>query len=108
MLSLGIPFDKNSGYSIATSDGMFVYSFRFFESGLSHSIPAADEAFFPGRRVDVLWKSAKVGVLGIVHPEVLGNYELKHPVSGLELDLQPFLDAKLQVGVAITSAVLHR
>jgi len=38
----------------------------------------------------------KVGVFGIVHPEVLSNYDLKHPVSALELDLEPFLANKLQ------------
>ena len=28
----------------------------------------------------------KIGSVGVLHPEVLGNFELKYPVSALELD----------------------
>ena len=32
-----------------------------------------------------------VGIFGIVHPEVLGNFEVPYPVAALELNLEPFL-----------------
>ena len=32
-----------------------------------------------------------MGVFGIVHPEVLGNFEVPYPVAALELNLEPFL-----------------
>lgn len=40
---------------------------------------------------DIIFKGHRVGVLGVVHPEVLHNYELKKPVGALELSLHPFL-----------------
>ena len=39
----------------------------------------------------IYWKGAEVGVFGIVHPEVLGNFEVPYPVAALELVLEPFL-----------------
>ncbi len=54
-----------------------------------------DEAFFPERRADVLLRGAKVGVFGIVHPEVLEAFDISYPVSALELDIEPFLHTKL-------------
>jgi len=77
MLALGVQSDKATGYSISASD---------------------DEAFFPGRRADIIWAGKKVGVFGIVHPQVLANYDLKHPVTAVEMDLEPFLQRKLQSG----------
>lgn len=32
-----------------------------------------------------------IGVLGILHPTVLEKFELKYPVSTLEINLEPFL-----------------
>ena len=28
----------------------------------------------------------KIGSMGVLHPEVIGNFELKYPVSALEVD----------------------
>lgn len=30
----------------------------------------------------------KVGSMGILHPEVVGNFELKYPVTALELNFE--------------------
>jgi phenylalanyl-tRNA synthetase beta chain len=32
-----------------------------------------------------------IGSLGILHPSVLGNFELSRPCSALEIDVEPFL-----------------
>jgi phenylalanyl-tRNA synthetase beta chain len=33
----------------------------------------------------------EIGVLGILHPEVLAKFEIDYPCSSIEFDLQPFL-----------------
>ena len=45
-----------------------------------------DPRFFSTRGFSVMLKGHKIGSVGVLHPEVLGNFELKHPVSALELD----------------------
>ena len=32
----------------------------------------------------------QVGIFGIVHPEVLAAFGVEHPVSALELNIEPF------------------
>ena len=45
-----------------------------------------DPRFFPTRGFSVMLNGAKIGSVGVLHPEVLGNFELKYPVSAVELD----------------------
>lgn len=49
--------------------------------------PSEDPAFFPGRRVDVLVGDKKVGGFGVVHPEVLNNFQIPFPCTALELEI---------------------
>jgi len=59
-----------------------------------HLEPSEDPAFFPGLRADV-WvtrddgdkESTKIGVLGVLHPLTLENYELSNPCSALEIEI---------------------
>ncbi|KAI1458246.1 phenylalanyl-tRNA synthetase beta chain [Annulohypoxylon moriforme] len=58
--------------------------------------PVDDEpTFFPGRAAAVYarlgGKTARIGEFGILHPTVLENFELKYPVSTLEINLEVFL-----------------
>ncbi|KAI1384522.1 phenylalanyl-tRNA synthetase beta chain [Hypoxylon trugodes] len=58
--------------------------------------PVDDEpTFFPGRAAAVYarlgGKTARIGEFGILHPSVLENFELKYPVSTLEVNLEVFL-----------------
>ena len=47
-----------------------------------------DGAFFEyGRRADIVKHDARIGVFGELHPEVISNFGLDHPVVGLELDI---------------------
>jgi phenylalanyl-tRNA synthetase beta chain len=32
-----------------------------------------------------------VGRMGVVHPDVLARFDVVHPCSALELDIEPFL-----------------
>jgi len=49
--------------------------------------PSEDPTFFPGRRADVWLGDKKIAVLGVIHPEVLKNYEIPFPCSALEIDV---------------------
>ena len=45
-----------------------------------------DPRFFPTRGFSMMLKGTKIGCVGVLHPEVLGNFELNYPVSCLEID----------------------
>ena len=53
--------------------------------------PAADGPWLPGRVADVLYRGVVIGRMGVVHPDVLANFDITHPCSALELDVEPFL-----------------
>jgi phenylalanyl-tRNA synthetase beta chain len=48
-----------------------------------------DAKYFPQRGADVILLGKNIGTIGVLHPEVLKNFELKNPVSMLELEFQP-------------------
>lgn len=50
-----------------------------------------DSMFFSGRGADVFVKNQKIGHMGILHPEVLENFDISLPCSVLELNLEPFI-----------------
>jgi len=52
--------------------------------------------YFPGRAAEVLLtkpgcERVSIGTFGILHPEVLGNFDIGYPSSALELDLEILL-----------------
>lgn len=51
-----------------------------------------DTRFFTKRGVSIMLKGKKIGSMGVLHPEVLGNFELKYPVSCLELEFDPMFE----------------
>ena len=61
----------------------------------------SDPRFFPMRGFSVLLRGTKIGSVGVLHPEILANFELKYPVSALELDFDPLFEhLKNEVGGA--------
>ncbi len=46
-----------------------------------------DPAFLDGRRADIMCNGKKVGVFGEIHPEVISNFGLEHPIIGFEMGL---------------------
>jgi phenylalanyl-tRNA synthetase beta chain len=54
-----------------------------------------DKTFFPGHAASIYariaGKTHVVGVFGILHPTVLEKFELKYPVSTMEINIEPFL-----------------
>lgn len=68
---------------------------RVARGGVCYGVrEGSDELFFPGMRADIVLinKETKVEVLvgsmGVVHPEVLSNFEITYPCSVVELDLE--------------------
>ncbi len=46
-----------------------------------------DTVFIEGRAADIKVKGEKIGVIGEIHPEVLGNFNIEYPVALFELDI---------------------
>jgi len=76
--------------------------FRVARDGWYYTIsPMEDEAgkgsYFPGRAANVLLtsptigKRVNIGSFGILHPEVLKNFDISYPATSLEIDLEVLL-----------------
>ena len=55
-----------------------------------------DGAFFPGREARVIFHNGDsgdivLGLFGVVHPEVLSNYDVVSPTSAIEINIEPFV-----------------
>jgi phenylalanyl-tRNA synthetase beta chain len=54
-----------------------------------------EPTFFNGRAAAIYLrqeaKTQRIGEFGVLHPTCLSNFELRYPVSTLELDLEVFL-----------------
>lgn len=48
-----------------------------------------DRKFFPKRSAAVMLEGKQIGTIGVLHPEVMENFQLKNPVSCVELDFEP-------------------
>jgi phenylalanyl-tRNA synthetase beta chain len=75
---------------------------RVARTGVCYGVrTSADELYFPGMRADVVLinNATKVetviGSMGVVHPEVLSNFEITYPCSVVELDLDAMMNAGL-------------
>lgn len=61
-----------------------------YESGY-HIEPTDEKSIYlDGRGAAVIYNGLKIGHLGILHPEVLTNFELNHPASALEINIERF------------------
>ncbi|KAH7528844.1 hypothetical protein FEM48_Zijuj05G0120900 [Ziziphus jujuba var. spinosa] len=53
--------------------------------------PANEPEFLPGRQARIIYKGNSIGTFGIVHPEVLNNFDIPDPCSFVELSIESFL-----------------
>lgn len=68
---LGVAFDNASnGYSVR---------------------PSHLPTFFPGRQAEVIYNNQVIGSFGIIHPQVMANFEVPNAASLLEINIEPFL-----------------
>ncbi|XP_059640497.1 phenylalanine--tRNA ligase beta subunit, cytoplasmic [Cornus florida] len=66
----------------------------FVEAGdnSGYYIKCSDEPeFLPGRQAHIIYKGKHIGSFGIVHPEVLVNFEIPDPCSYVEVNIENFL-----------------
>jgi phenylalanyl-tRNA synthetase beta chain len=72
---------------------------RVGRAGVTYSVrPSSDPTCFPGMGAEVVlhWEEAGkedqvVGTFGVVHPEVLQNFEVTYPCSILEMDVEALM-----------------
>ena len=65
--------------------------FDRFDANFSFQFYFTDPTFFPGRSADILFNGKVIGQMGVVHPEVLGKFEITNPCAALEINLEVFL-----------------
>ncbi|ERN15392.1 phenylalanine--tRNA ligase beta subunit, cytoplasmic [Amborella trichopoda] len=53
--------------------------------------PSHEPEFFPGRQAVILYRGKQIGRFGIVHPEVLANFDIPDPCSLVELNIEALL-----------------
>ncbi|GAB0092388.1 Phenylalanine--tRNA ligase beta subunit [Sergentomyia squamirostris] len=70
MQLLEVPWKGESGYCIEATE---------------------DATFFPGRCAAILYKGARIGIIGVLHPDVLHAFELTNPCSLMEFTIEPFV-----------------
>ncbi|EKX52357.1 hypothetical protein GUITHDRAFT_84815 [Guillardia theta CCMP2712] len=71
MILLDIPRDKEKGYAV---------------------VEASDGAFFEGRCANILLRGEVVGVLGMLHPNTLQEFEIPFPASAIELRMDKLIE----------------
>ncbi|KXA99179.1 hypothetical protein AKJ42_03615 [candidate division MSBL1 archaeon SCGC-AAA261C02] len=49
--------------------------------------PLKHSSFLEGRAAKLTADGEQIGIIGEIHPEVIQNFELEHPIAGFELDL---------------------
>ncbi|KAL0437969.1 UNVERIFIED_CONTAM: Phenylalanine--tRNA ligase beta subunit, cytoplasmic [Sesamum latifolium] len=55
-------------------------------------IQSSDEPeFLPGRQASIIYKGKQIGTFGIVHPQVLDNFDIPDPCSFVEVNIESFL-----------------
>ena len=53
--------------------------------------------FFEDRQAEIfIQDNINIGIYGIIHPKVLKNFGIKHPVTLCEIDLQVIMDLILK------------
>ncbi|KAE9463051.1 hypothetical protein C3L33_05050, partial [Rhododendron williamsianum] len=71
---------------------------QFVQSGdnAGYYLERADEPeFLPGRQASIIYKGKRIGAFGIVHPEVLNNFDIPDACSFVELNIESFLQSQV-------------
>lgn len=58
-------------------------------------VASDDPAFFPGRQARIIVEDIPIGIIGEIHPEVLGSkkgFDVNMACAAFEFNLEPFLD----------------
>ncbi len=85
--------NNNSGFDVINGvlDLMMTKVGAIF--GKDYSLKENDNPmFFPKRGANVMYRGKYMGVIGVLHPEVLANFELSHPVTLMEINMEMLFD----------------
>ncbi|XP_057805023.1 phenylalanine--tRNA ligase beta subunit, cytoplasmic isoform X2 [Salvia miltiorrhiza] len=52
---------------------------------------STEPEYLKGRQARIIFKGEKIGTFGIVHPQVLHNFDIPDPCSFVEIDIEKFL-----------------
>jgi phenylalanyl-tRNA synthetase beta chain len=47
--------------------------------------------YFPQRCAEVVANGQVIGIMGVLHPDVITKFEVTHPVACLEINIEPFV-----------------
>ena len=65
---------------------------KFDGSDFGYELEESNEpTYFPGRQAYIKRNGKKIGVFGIVHPDVCAKFDVVSPTSVLELELEPLM-----------------
>ncbi|XP_063228095.1 phenylalanine--tRNA ligase beta subunit isoform X2 [Bacillus rossius redtenbacheri] len=56
-----------------------------------HLRAAHDPTFFPQRCAEIIVDGRVIGIMGVLHPDVITNFDLTLPVAVLEITIEPFV-----------------
>lgn len=56
-----------------------------------HIRKGSDAAMFPGRSAEVVYKGKVIGIMGVIHPDVLSKFEIVNPCAAMEINVEHFL-----------------
>lgn len=85
MQVLDIPSDAKNGYSISPVAGQSDHNYLLI---LTNSVNDSDGSFFAGRCAQIFLKGSCIGIMGVLHPAVIKNFELVQPASLLDISVE--------------------
>jgi phenylalanyl-tRNA synthetase beta chain len=100
MLAAQVPADKSYALTSLSAEEVADQKRMSRDDACYFVKPGNDPVFFPSMAAEVVMKytdaagtvtQKKVGVYGVVHPEVLEKYEISYPCSLLELNLEDIM-----------------
>lgn len=91
VLDVSFSSDNGNTYQIKAIDGKDSNTYFYAYIVFSSSIFILDETYFPGRCAQIIYRGNVIGLMGVLHPEVISAYELTMPCSAFEINLEPFL-----------------
>jgi len=56
-----------------------------------HIRKGSDAALFPGRSAEVVYQGKVIGIMGVLHPDVLLKFEIVNPCAAIEINVEHFL-----------------
>lgn len=61
---------------------------KFVKTGI---VSPTDPTFFPGRCGQVIVNGKPVGIVGVLHPDVISRFDLNLPCAALEIDIEALI-----------------